>query len=64
MVLGKRYLQGRVVDEDDGVPVQALSQLKWLVEELFFLNGVFNVSDLIPWLDWLDLQGYINRMKT
>nr|QGN65398.1 cytochrome P450 [Oryza ridleyi] len=63
MVLGKRYLQlqGKVVPK--GVPVQTPSHFRWLVEELFFLNGVFNVGDLIPWLDWLDLEGYIKRMK-
>uniref|UniRef100_A0A453KU71 Flavonoid 3'-monooxygenase n=1 Tax=Aegilops tauschii subsp. strangulata TaxID=200361 RepID=A0A453KU71_AEGTS len=34
-----------------------------LHHELFLLNGVLNIGDSIPWLDWMDLQGYIKRMK-
>ncbi|KAJ7951501.1 Cytochrome P450 [Quillaja saponaria] len=29
----------------------------------FLLNGVLNIGDSIPWIDFLDLQGYIKRMK-
>ncbi|KAG8043315.1 hypothetical protein GUJ93_ZPchr0009g1398 [Zizania palustris] len=56
-----RMVLGKVVQE--GGPVKSLAQFKWMLEELFFLNGVFNIGDLIPWLDWLDLQGYVRRMK-
>ncbi|BAS78803.1 Os02g0503100 [Oryza sativa Japonica Group] len=35
----------------------------WMIEEIFFLNGVFNIGDMVPWLGWLDPQGYIGRMK-
>jgi len=34
-----------------------------MLDELFLLNGVLNIGDSIPWLDWMDLQGYIKRMK-
>ncbi|CAL4922773.1 unnamed protein product [Urochloa decumbens] len=34
-----------------------------MVHELFFLGGVLGVGDFIPWVDWLDLQGYVKRMK-
>ena len=34
-----------------------------MLDELFFLNGVFNIEDWLPWLDFLDLQGYVKRMK-
>ncbi|KAH7856868.1 hypothetical protein Vadar_006438 [Vaccinium darrowii] len=34
-----------------------------IVDKLFLLNGVSNIADSIPWLDCLDLQGYIKRMK-
>lgn len=37
--------------------------LLFLVEELLFLVAVFNVGDFIPWLSWLDPQGYVKRMK-
>jgi typhasterol/6-deoxotyphasterol 2alpha-hydroxylase len=38
-------------------------EFKWMLDELFLLNGVLNIGDSIPWLDWMDLQGYIKRMK-
>ena len=34
-----------------------------MIEELFLLNGVFNIGDWIPWLNFLDLQGYVKQMK-
>ncbi|XP_047328821.1 trimethyltridecatetraene synthase-like [Impatiens glandulifera] len=53
MVLGKRYL-------DKDVPTQ---EFKEMMDELFLLNGVFTIGDSIPWLAFLDLDGYIKRMK-
>ncbi|KAL6558053.1 hypothetical protein OROMI_018403 [Orobanche minor] len=38
--------------------------LQGMMSEWFLLSGAFNVGDWIPWLDRLDLQGYIKRMKT
>ncbi|KAG1358843.1 putative 3,9-dihydroxypterocarpan 6A-monooxygenase [Cocos nucifera] len=57
MVLGKRYLDE---SEDEMVPPE---EFKAMLDELFSLNGVMNIGDSIPWLDFLDLQGYIGRMK-
>lgn len=37
--------------------------LTQLVTELLCLLGVFHVGDYIPSLHWLDLQGYVKRMK-
>ncbi|CAL5088132.1 unnamed protein product [Urochloa decumbens] len=34
-----------------------------MVDEFFELHGVFSIGDFVPWLDWLDLQGYVGRMK-
>ncbi|KAG0471025.1 hypothetical protein HPP92_015571 [Vanilla planifolia] len=34
-----------------------------MLDELFLLNGVLNIGDSIPWLNFLDLQGYVRRMK-
>ena len=53
MVLGKKYIQGEA----------AAAEFREIVDELFALNGVFNIGDFVPWLDWLDLQGYVRRMK-
>ncbi|GJN31512.1 hypothetical protein PR202_gb19921 [Eleusine coracana subsp. coracana] len=62
MVLGKKY-----VLEDDcitsGSAITSPEEFRWMVDEIFFLNGVLNIGDMIPWLGWLDLQGYVKRMK-
>lgn len=60
MVLGKKYLDKEVVA---GASVTTPEEFKWMLDELFLLNGVLNIGDSIPWLDWMDLQGYIKRMK-
>nr|ADC34701.1 flavonoid 3' hydroxylase [Actinidia chinensis] len=57
MVLGRRYLdasESSVVTPED---------FKKMLDELFLLNGVFNIGDSIPWIDFLDLQGNVKRMK-
>ncbi|KAM7492069.1 hypothetical protein LguiA_034990 [Lonicera macranthoides] len=53
MVLGKK---------DFGTSVR-IEELREMLDEWFFLNGVFNIGDWIPWLGFLDLQGYVKRMK-
>ncbi|XP_051192837.1 trimethyltridecatetraene synthase [Lolium perenne] len=58
MVMGKKYLHKEATE--DGT---TLEEFKWMVGEWFMLNGVLNIGDSIPWLDWMDLQGYIKRMK-
>nr|GMD32275.1 cytochrome P450 71A1-like [Ipomoea batatas] len=57
MVLGKNYL-----NESEGAIVSP-NEFKKMLDELFLLNGVLNIGDSIPWIDFLDLQGYIKRMK-
>ncbi|KAL1551760.1 trimethyltridecatetraene synthase-like [Salvia divinorum] len=57
MVLGRRYMDG---GENDAVPPE---EFKKLLNELFFLGGVFNIGDMIPYINFLDLQGYVKRMK-
>uniref|UniRef100_R7W4G5 Flavonoid 3',5'-hydroxylase 1 n=1 Tax=Aegilops tauschii TaxID=37682 RepID=R7W4G5_AEGTA len=62
MVMGKKYLEKEVRDEA-GAVITTPEEFKWMIDELFLLNGVLNIGDSIPWLDWMDLQGYIKRMK-
>uniref|UniRef100_R7W8Z6 Flavonoid 3'-monooxygenase n=1 Tax=Aegilops tauschii TaxID=37682 RepID=R7W8Z6_AEGTA len=62
MVLGKKYLE-KEVRNVDGAVITTPEEFKWMLDELFFLNGVFNIGDSIPWLNWMDLQGYVKRMK-
>ncbi|KAL6644324.1 hypothetical protein ACP70R_015932 [Stipagrostis hirtigluma subsp. patula] len=57
MVLGKKY----VVDGGDSV--MSPERFMWMMDELLVLNGALNIGDAIPWLNFLDLQGYIRRMK-
>ncbi|XP_057455063.1 dimethylnonatriene synthase-like [Lotus japonicus] len=58
MVFGKNYLE-----QSESNNIISPEEFKKLLDELFMLNGVFNIGDFIPWLDFLDLQGYIKRMK-
>ncbi|KAK8445864.1 hypothetical protein SEVIR_9G399900v4 [Setaria viridis] len=58
MALGRKY----VGEGTAGSPVSP-AEFRWMVDELFVLNGVFSIGDFIPWLNCLDLQGYIARMK-
>ncbi|XP_042022680.1 trimethyltridecatetraene synthase-like isoform X1 [Salvia splendens] len=57
MVLGRRYLDG---GEN---AVVSPEEFKKMLDELFLLNGVLNIGDLIPYINFLDLQGYVRRMK-
>ncbi|CAN6196088.1 unnamed protein product [Urochloa humidicola] len=65
VVLGRKYVE---VEEEFGEggsppPVMAPTEFMEMVHEYFEINGVFNIGDFIPWLEWLDLQGYVRRMK-
>ncbi|KAK7349305.1 hypothetical protein VNO77_06568 [Canavalia gladiata] len=57
MVLGKKYL------EKSENAIISPDEFKKMLDELFLLNGVLNIGDFIPWINFLDLQGYIKRMK-
>ncbi|XP_022886217.1 cytochrome P450 71A1-like [Olea europaea var. sylvestris] len=57
MVLGKKYSDQ---SEDS---IVSPDEFKKMLDELFLLNGVFNIGDSIPYIDFLDLQGYVKRMK-
>jgi len=57
MVLGKKYL------EKSENAIISPEEFKEMLDELFLLNGVFNIGDFIPWIQFLDLQGYVKRMK-
>jgi len=61
MVLGKKY----VGEDDDASSAAAATpeEFRWMIEEIFFLNGALHVGDMVPWLSWLDPHGYIGRMK-
>lgn len=58
MVLGKKYTDENLENE-----IVTPKEFKEMLDELFLLNGVLDIGDSIPWLRFLDLQGYIKRMK-
>lgn len=61
MVLGKSYLNER--EDDHSTMIMTPDEFKKMLDELFLLNGVFNLGDWIPCLKLFDLQGYVKRMK-
>lgn len=57
MMMGKKYIV------DGASSVTNPEEFPWMVEEMFLLKGSLNIGDVIPWINWLDLQGYIGRTK-
>ncbi|KAL8482420.1 hypothetical protein ACS0TY_028552 [Phlomoides rotata] len=53
----------RMLSRDIYFTTSEEDELREMVDEWFFLTGVFNIGDWIPWLSFLDLQGYVKRMK-
>ncbi|KAH6802334.1 hypothetical protein C2S51_033780 [Perilla frutescens var. frutescens] len=43
--------------------IMKLDELEGMLDELISINAVFNIGDWIPWLSFLDLQGYVKKMK-
>ncbi|CAK7356514.1 unnamed protein product [Dovyalis caffra] len=60
MVLGKKYT---VKSSEHEKEIVTPEEFKEMLDELFLLNGVLDIGDSIPWIAFLDLQGYIKRMK-
>ncbi|XP_059636160.1 trimethyltridecatetraene synthase-like [Cornus florida] len=60
IVLGKKYFSESEYEKS----IVTLEEFQEMLDELFLLNGVLNIGDWIPWIDFLDLQGYVKRMKT
>ncbi|KAJ8434827.1 hypothetical protein Cgig2_022106 [Carnegiea gigantea] len=58
MALGKRYL-----DEGES-SIMMPDEFQKMIDEVFLLNGVFNLGDWIPCLKYFDVQGYVTRMKS
>lgn len=63
IVLGKKYFTENSDDRLGSNSLPSLQEFQEILDELFLLNGVLNTGDWIPWLDFLDLQGYVKRMK-
>lgn len=59
IVLGRKYFS----ESKDEKEIVTLEEFQEILDELFLLNGVLNIGDWIPWLEFMDLQGYVKRMK-
>nr|GFC18824.1 cytochrome P450 71A1-like [Tanacetum cinerariifolium] len=59
VVLGKKYLNESEAEES----MVSGDEFKKMLDELFLLNGVLNIGDWIPWMGFLDIQGYVKRIK-
>ncbi|OVA15436.1 Cytochrome P450 [Macleaya cordata] len=60
MVAGKRYFGGGSSSKDQG----EAERLKKGMRDFFRLVSQFVASDAIPFLEWLDLGGYVREMKS
>ncbi|KAF7153143.1 hypothetical protein RHSIM_Rhsim01G0222200 [Rhododendron simsii] len=57
LIVGRRYAFGE--DEKDG-EVRLFTRA---MRQLMFLIGAFEYSDVIPFIEWMDLQGHVKLMK-
>ncbi|XP_021716537.1 cytochrome P450 71A1-like [Chenopodium quinoa] len=60
MVFGKKYLEK---SNEETSKVTTLKEFKLMLEELLLLNGVLNIGDWIPLFKYIDVYGYVKRMK-
>ncbi|KAM3398723.1 hypothetical protein P3S68_002239 [Capsicum galapagoense] len=61
--INRMVISGKYHSDDESKSKVSIEQLECVLDEWFILSGVINIGDWIPWLNWLDLQGYIKRMK-
>nr|WET52763.1 cytochrome P450 92B63 [Callicarpa americana] len=59
MVLTDKYYS----ESEEENNIVKMDELRGMVDEWFLLFGAFNIGDWIPWLSFLDLQGYVKKMK-
>ncbi|KAI3735916.1 hypothetical protein L6452_15442 [Arctium lappa] len=59
IVLGRKYFN----ESKDEKEIMTLEEFQEMLDEFFLLNGVTNVGDWMPWMGFMDLQGYVKRMK-
>ncbi|XP_023769582.1 trimethyltridecatetraene synthase [Lactuca sativa] len=58
-VLGRKYFS----ESKDKKESLTLEEFQEMLDEFSVLNAVFNLGDWIPWMGFMDLQGYVKRMK-
>jgi cytochrome P450 len=61
VALGKKYFSE--FESESETSAVTFKEFLEMLDEWFVLNSDFNVGDWIPWLKFLDLQGFVKRMK-
>ncbi|KAK9112947.1 hypothetical protein Scep_020466 [Stephania cephalantha] len=61
LVAGKRWFGRNVAGSDDEV---AARRCQRALSRFFTLLGVFMVEDVVPFVGWLDVQGYRKEMRS
>ncbi|GJS97435.1 flavonoid 3'-monooxygenase-like protein [Tanacetum coccineum] len=59
ILLGRKYFS----ESNDKKEIVTLKEFQEILDEWILLNGVLNIGDWIPWMEFMDLQGYVKRMK-
>ncbi|XP_043725928.1 xanthotoxin 5-hydroxylase CYP82C4-like [Telopea speciosissima] len=62
MIAGKRYFN--TFDDTAKDENEEAGRFEKLIEELTRLSGIFVPSDVLPYLEWMDLQGHLKAMKS
>ncbi|KAA8550581.1 hypothetical protein F0562_002265 [Nyssa sinensis] len=57
MIAGKPYHVGDTENDEES------KRFRRAIDEFMYLSGVFVLSDVIPYIEWLDLQGHVRSMK-
>ncbi|KAI3738713.1 hypothetical protein L2E82_28818 [Cichorium intybus] len=58
-VLGRNYFS----ESKDEKGTLTFEETQEMLEEFSVLNAALNLGDWIPWIGFMDLQGYVKRMK-
>ncbi|XP_058069218.1 cytochrome P450 CYP82D47-like [Magnolia sinica] len=58
MIVGKRFFGYQVAHDN-----AEAARVREVMKQSSYLNGVFVVSDALPFLKWMDLQGHVRAMK-
>ncbi|KAL8117306.1 trimethyltridecatetraene synthase-like [Apium graveolens] len=59
IALGKKFFSAE--GSENGIVT--VKEFREMLEEYDSITGVINLGDWIPWINFLDLQGYVKRMK-
>ncbi|KAI3500693.1 hypothetical protein L1887_36517 [Cichorium endivia] len=58
-VLGRKYFS----ESKDEKGTLTFEEMQEMLDEFSVLNAALNLGDWIPWMAFMDLQGYVKRMK-